>query len=171
MSIKLLCGSKTKSTFISLLGIAFLACSCKPSNSVGTLPIQDPSVSNKLREEIGLRLINTNWHFAYREFGIENWVASSGKSTKSIQYDNGGALNWEEDTYLSGAAFILPSGKSGAERLSIIYYYKEKRAEVAYSGAASNILAALNGYIFTGPKEQVFEKADSVLALWGMSRL
>jgi hypothetical protein len=153
-----MCLMRAKLILISiLLCFVFLAACKRQSDSLPSTPqatINQTTnleliAENKLRQELGLRVIKGDW-ILYRDIGSqEDWkISKNGFPSKTVFKDSQGRISEEEDYYYSGNEFYDTEGH-GWEFVTIHYNYGSKQVYLAYSGTNKTTEAILSKYFMT----------------------
>ena len=131
-------------------------------------------MQNEARSAAGIRTIKETWTQLRSRADAEVWADDRGEPCKVVQKTPGGALEWEEDYYLSGRHFTNHDG-TFPEMLTIHYKHTDRSVAVFYHGPDSSINIMVRPFqkYHDAPTNAVnaFKTADAVLAKWGIPRL
>ena len=154
-----------------------LLSSCAPHTDFSTIPPKDIEKTNRVRERIGIRVIQSTWAFYGSEFGADKWENGGVGFCKCVQKNANNSIDWEEDYYYSGRSVTDPEKGKTWESLTVHYDYSVSRVFISYCGDNSRLQALTHtlrsdkaGWIGTSDAETL-KVADSILAMWGLSRL
>ena len=164
---------------IHLFALGFIICVfallCGCSRNSGEPLGATSSISrNEERLAIGIRPIKDSWTQLRRQYRTEAWVDANENLCKLVQATPTGALEWEEDYYLSGRMYTTWDG-TFPEKLIVHYDYTDRSVAVFYLGTNEAIRAMImpfEKYHDTPANStNALLTADPVLAEWGMTRL
>ena len=144
-------------------------------------PPPDTEKTNAIRQKLGIRTINKDWHYCGMSYREQTW-SSGNHGEKKVARDAKGNILWEQDYYYSGRTFTSPDPDAGtcSEMLSLCYDYSiqkfyigivtgEKSTEAAIE-SLEQLPSAPFGYAGTN-NLATLTVADEILESWKMSRL
>ena len=128
--------------------------------------------TNKKREAIGLRLIDTNWIFGGNKFDMEIWVKSpDGSRIKTIVRGKNNDVVEDVDFYYSGMTYTNGDG-TFTEKLVFSYTYTNKCVQLSYWGTNSLFEKMVQPFRTDNTNfNAAAEVTDKILKEWKMSRL
>jgi len=149
---------KTNSIFI-LIFIILLGAACERETQRHSLLAEQTSINqptntliaadNKLRQELGLKVIGQDWILYRADNGQEDWkIRKDGFPAKVVFKDSQRRVLADEDYYYSGNEFYDAEGH-GWERVTVHYDYPSKQVYVAYTGTNKPTETALSKYFIT----------------------
>ena len=162
-----------KTHFIfSLLFYVMLAVACKRKPALPMLATNQMSmnqsnnliVENKLRQELGLRVIKEAWILYRDENGQEAWkMHNGGFIVKNVFKDGGRRVLADEDYYYSGNEFFNHD-EHDWERITVHYDFNSKQVYLAYTGTNKTTEAVLSKFFMTidGPSLDVHGAIEAV---------
>jgi hypothetical protein len=132
----------------------------------------DIQETNKTREKIGLRPINTNWFFGGVKSDWEIWLQSpTGPEAKRVQRNTNNEVISEDDIYYSGMTFTNQFG-NGWECLFVLYSYTNNCLNLDYMGTNSSIKTMTEPFLYQNTNfNAAVDAANKILKEWKTSRL